>query len=181
MIKTHRLRLAAVGVVGALLALLCTSCVQTVPKVDLQRYLGHWYQPQGYPLPFTAGLVGITADYGLNPDGTVSVHNRGYRGSCSGSLSDIQGVATVADPTTNAKLTVVFPSVPITQYVKGQYWIIGLDKDYQWAVVSDPLKVSLFVLSRTPTLSPPAQAAVNKVLRKQNFNMSRVQNFAACP
>jgi apolipoprotein D and lipocalin family protein len=177
----RRTRRGLLGVAAVVLALVCSACVSTVPRVNLQRYLGHWYQPLGYPQPFTAGLVGITADYGANPDGTVSVHNRGYRGSCSGPVSDIQGTATVTNPPSNSKLTVVFPSVPITQFVKGQYWIIGLDRQYQWAVVSDPLKVSLFVLSRTPTLSRSARAAVDKVLRKQGYDMSRVRSFPACP
>ena len=151
-----------------------------MPRVDLNRYLGHWYQPLGYPQPFTAGLVGITADYGLNQDGTVSVHNRGYRGSCSGPVSDITGTATVEDPRTNSKLSVVFPSVPITQYIKGQYWIIGLDRQYRWAVVSDPLKLSLFVLSRTPQLSPSATRAVERVIRQQGYDLARVKAFPTC-
>jgi apolipoprotein D and lipocalin family protein len=173
-------RRGVLGVVGVVLALVCAACVQTVPKVNVQRYLGHWYQPLGYPQPFTAGLVGITADYALNQDGTLSVHNRGYRGSCSGPVSDIVGTATVTNPPSNSKLTVVFPSVPITQYFKGLYWIIGLDKHYRWAVVSDPYKVSLFVLSRTPTLPPSSRTAVNKVLRQQGYDLSRVRSFATC-
>src|SRR3569623_1649239 len=102
----RRMRLGALGAVGVVLALVCSACVQTVPKVDVQRYLGHWYQPEGYPQIFTAGLVGITAEYGLNPDGTLSVLNRGYRGSCSGPVSDIVGTATVTNPGVNSKLTV---------------------------------------------------------------------------
>ena len=52
----RRTRFGALGVVGLVLVLVCSACVSTVPKVDLQRYLGLWYQPLGYPQPFTAGL-----------------------------------------------------------------------------------------------------------------------------
>ena len=93
--RTTRYRTGVTAVLTTLTLVLCTSCVQTVQRVDLTRYLGLWYQPLGYSLPFTAGLVGITADYGLNPDGTVSVHNRGFRGSCTGPVSEITGIATV--------------------------------------------------------------------------------------
>jgi len=168
-------------IAAAGLALVLTACVSTVPTVDLGRYVGHWYQPKGYEQPFTAGLVGITADYGVNADGTVSVFNRGYRGSCDGPVSDIVGTATVVDTTTNAKLEVRFPSVPITTVVPGQYWIIGLDRDYQWAVVSDSVRASLFVLSRTPQLTPEAAAAVDAIITDQGFDPARVQDFATCP
>ena len=176
-----RIGRASVVVVGIAIALMVSACATTVPKVDLNRYLGHWYQPEGYEQPFTAGLVGITADYGLNADGSVSVYNRGYHDTCAGALSEILGTATVVDPATNAKLEVRFPSVPITTVIPGQYWIVGLDDDYQWAIVTDSLHFSLFVLSRTPELPPAAAATVHDLLVAQGFDLTKVKQFPTCP
>jgi apolipoprotein D and lipocalin family protein len=177
--RSYRTHLATIAVVGC--ALVLSACVTTVPKVDLDRYLGRWYQPEGYEQPFTAGLIGITADYARNSDGTVAVHNRGYRDSCAGAVSEIDGTATVVDTTTNAKLEVRFPSVPITTVIPGQYWIIGLDPDYRWAVVSDSLRASLFVLSRTPQLPADAVPSIDAILDAQGFDRSRIKQFPACP
>jgi apolipoprotein D and lipocalin family protein len=67
----------------------------------------------------------------------------------TGELREIRGFATNNDANTNAQFTVDF-GLPH----KGQYWIIGLDSDYRYAVVSDPSKLSLYILSKTPTLEP---------------------------
>jgi apolipoprotein D and lipocalin family protein len=119
-----------------------------VEYVDVERYMGLWYEIAKYPNFFQGDCAGnTTAEYTLLEDGRVQVLN-----TCLASLPDgpedvIEGTARVVDPQTNAKLKVSFFGP-----FEGDYWIIDLDPDYQWAVVGEPTRTFLWVLSRTPTL-----------------------------
>ncbi|MFN7728797.1 MAG: lipocalin family protein [Bdellovibrio sp.] len=131
--------------------LLCSApalALETVASVDVSRYAGRWYQISRNPLPFEP-LDCACAQQTLTglPNGVVGVYNSCNRGGSSGPMIEIRGTATSNDPVSNAQFTVDF-GLP----QKGQYWIIGLDRDYRWAVVSDPSLRSLYILSKTPIL-----------------------------
>jgi apolipoprotein D and lipocalin family protein len=123
--------------------------LEVVPRVDLQRYLGTWYEIATIPQKFQKGCVGVTAHYSLRPDGAIDVINVCRKGTLDGKESSIRGKAWVVDKTTNAKLKVRF-FWPFT----GAYWIIELGKDYQWAVVGHPDRTYYWILSRTPQMDP---------------------------
>ena len=118
-----------------------------VEHVDLERYLGTWYEIASYPAWFQKNCTGVTAQYGVRDDGLISVVNSCRRGSLEGDLKQATGRAKVVDATTNARLKVSF-FWPFW----GDYWIIDLDPEYRWAVVGVPSRKYLWVLSRTPTL-----------------------------
>ena len=140
-----------------------------VPYVNLSRYVGKWYEIAHYPTPFQANCASSTADYTANADGTIGVFNTCL--AADGSVvSTIDGSASVADPTTNAKLTVTFPSVPFP----ADYWIIDLGQDYEYAVVSDSLRLTLFILSRTPTLDQPTLDGILSRLVDQGYDPARL-------
>lgn len=122
----------------------------TVDQVDLQRYLGTWYEVGSVKQFFSVGLVNVTANYQLNPDGSVRVENRGEYFFDGGPESRIVGNAVALDDTF-ARLNVSFAG-PAASTGPGNYWIVDLDPDYRWAVVSDPTGSSAFLLSRTPTI-----------------------------
>ena len=156
----------------------CAPAPETVPTVDLNRYVGLWYQVAGYPFGPTDGMVGITAEYALREDGKVSVLNRGYMGSFDGPLESIEGVARVVDPESNAKLAVTFPSVFFGLF-EGQYWIIDLDaEDYSYAVVSDPLRFTLFILTREPIVEEAFLDELIADLGARGFDTGRIERFA---
>ena len=150
----------------------CVSLLQpptVVSYVDLTRYVGRWYEIARYPTSFQADCVSSTADYTARPDGTIGVFNTCL--AADGSVvSTIEGSASVVDPKTNAKLTVTFPGVPFP----ADYWIIDLGQDYEYAVVSDPLRLTLFILSRTPTLDQPALDAILSRLGDQGYDPARL-------
>lgn len=126
----------------------------TVAHVDLQRYAGKWYEQASLPMRFTKACVGdTTALYTPQPTGTIAVRNR-----CrteDGSFNQVDGEARQAGEST-AQLEVRFAPgwlswVPM---VWGDYWVIALDKDYQWAMVGAPKADYLWILSRKPQLDP---------------------------
>lgn len=169
-----RLAVCALVVGSASTLVGCPAPPETVPYVDLERYAGLWYQVAGYPFRPSDGLVGITAEYTLQPDGTVRVVNRGFVSDFEGPEDVIEGVARVVDSATNAKLTVSFSEV-LGGLVRGRYWIIALDEaDYSYAVVSDPLRLTLFILSRTPTLEPAVLEQIIDDLTARGFDPDRI-------
>ena len=147
----------------------------TVSPVDLDRYVGLWYQISAYEEFFNRGLVGVTAEYTKNDDGTVKVVYRGFQDTLDGPEQTIEGVARVVDTDTNAKLEVEFPSVPVTRIFKGQYWIVDLDsKDYSYAVVSDSFRSTLFILSRTAQLDSDVYDGILERLQANGFDTSKL-------
>ncbi len=123
--------------------------LEVVDSVDLERYLGRWYEIASYPMYFQKGCTATTADYALREHGLIKVVNRCRKGSLDGKLKEAKGRAKVVDTATNAKLKVSFFG-PFW----GDYWIIDLDPDYQWAVVGGPKRKYLWILSRTPQMDP---------------------------
>jgi len=121
------------------------------PVVDLGSYLGTWYEVGSVKQFFSIGLVNTTAVYSLNPDGSIKVENSGNYFFDNGPESSIVGAALPVDSTNN-KLNVRFFGPPSAN-PPGNYWIVDLDPDYQWAVVSDSTGLSGFLLIRTRTVS----------------------------
>ena len=134
------------------LSFVLSACnIQTVDYVDVPRYMGLWYQIASNPTEFSGDLVGVTAEYSLREDGVVDVKNSGFLGSFAGPLIQIEGEAVVFDTETNASLIVNFPGQP--QSTEPNYLIVILDEiDYQYAVVTNPMGESLFILNRSPQM-----------------------------
>jgi apolipoprotein D and lipocalin family protein len=121
--------------------------LEVVESVDLDRYLGRWYEIASYPAWFQKNCTAVTADYSLRDDGVIEVVNSCRKDSLDGKLKQSKGRAKVVDRETNAKLKVSFFG-PFW----GPYWIIDLDPEYQWAVVGAPNRKYLWILSRTPQM-----------------------------
>jgi lipocalin len=121
------------------------------PVVDVQRYLGTWYEVGSVRQFFSIGLVNTTAVYTDNGDGTIGVENSGNYFFNNGPQVSIFGTAVSVDAT-NDKLNVTFFGPP-SATPPGNYWIVDLAPDYSWAVVSDPSGLTGFLLSRTRTVS----------------------------
>lgn len=156
-------------------ALFLAGCriVDTVPFVDVPRYMGVWYQIAANEVAFNEGLVGVTAEYTLLDDGSVEVYNRGYLDTLDGEVSDIVGNATIWDEETNSKLKVVFPGAPDLPYPN--YLIVILDDvDYQYAVVTDPFEYTLFILSRTPQMDDNTYAMILGELEALDVDASKL-------
>lgn len=149
---------------------------QPVPSLDIQRYLGDWYQIASVPQWFELLCVrNTTANYRLNTNGTVRVSNR-----CTtpwGGGITAQGNARVVDNVTGAKLQVTFNRFGDTWLYpsNANYIVIGLGEDYDWAVITDSARTSGFVLSRSVTLAPEQRAGVLDSLTANGINPCRLQ------
>lgn len=134
--------------------------LQTVPSVDVERYMGSWYEIAAFPQRFQKGCTGTTASYGLRSDGEVDVVNRCFLESLEGEEKVAEGRARVVDKVSNAQLEVSF-FWPFW----GDYWIIELDDEYQYAVVGHPSRDYLWILSRSPHMEESLYQAILNRLR----------------
>ena len=139
--------------------------LETVPFVDVERYMGKWYEIASYPTFFNSRCTATTAEYTLQDDGTVRVVNECSIGDPSGRVNRIEGTARVVNEATNAELEVRF-----FLFGQGDYWIIDLDESYQWAVVGDPRRTTLFILSRTPALEDDVYQGILSRVREKCYD-----------
>lgn len=152
----------------ALLALLAASGdLQVVPKVDLNRYQGRWYEIARLPNRFERKCVSdVTATYSLKPDGKVRVVNECREADGGRNVAD--GTAKVRDkngPNSRLRVTFFWPFY-------GDYQIMQLDPEYRWVLVGTPDRKYLWILSRTPKLEKPVIDRLLGAAKTQGFNVS---------
>jgi len=141
------------------------TTVTTVKSVDLQRYAGTWYELASYPQFFEKGCTNVKATYTAKP-GYIEVYNQSIK---KGKVNDIKGKAFVVDNSGNAKLKVQF-----FWPFKGNYWIIDLADDYSWALVSDPKRKTLWILSRTPKMEETLYESLIAKLVERGFEKDKI-------
>ena len=143
--------------------------LEVVPHVDLERYLGTWYEIARFPFRFQEGCVATQATYTLLENGKIGVLNQCRKRGFDGDLSTAKGKAWVADKETNAKLKIRF-FWPFS----GDYWIIDLGENYDYAVVSQPNRKYLWILSRTPQMDGTLYDQILERLRRQHYDVSKL-------
>lgn len=137
-----------------LLLMYNTSCTQrdidkeTVKTLDLNRYMGKWFEVARIDHRFEHQLVGVITEYTLLPNGEIQVENSGYWGDFSGSFKRAKGKAKMVDPSKPGKLKVTF-----FLWFYAEYNIMELDENnYNYALVGSNTSEYLWLLSRTPQL-----------------------------
>jgi apolipoprotein D and lipocalin family protein len=160
---------ALCGCAGTTTSRLRLPPLQTVAHVELGRYVGTWYEIASFPQRFQAGCTGTTATYAVRQDGDIDVLNRCRLGSLDGEEKSAKGRARLVDRATGAKLEVSF-----FRPFWGDYWIIDLGEDYQYAVVGHPGRDYLWILSRTPTMADPTYRGILSRLDGQGYQTSRL-------
>ncbi|WP_197712803.1 lipocalin family protein [Polynucleobacter necessarius] len=150
--------------------------VKTIASLDVPRYLGTWYEIAKFPNWFQKKCVSNTkAVYAAKPDGNLRVLN-----SCKtagGETSEAEGLARQIGGKDSPKLEVRFAPewLSFLPMVWGDYWVIDLDTQYQVAVVSDPRREYLWVLSRTPQIDPTVYADLLQRLKQQQFDIQKLE------
>lgn len=156
-------------------ALLLSACAhrlpldsQPMPQVDLSRYMGRWHEIARYTQFFERGCRDVTADYALRPDGKVDVANTCRKGEPP-KVKTARAVGWSADPS-NSRLKVRF-SWPFA----GDYWIIGLDPQYRWAMVGSPRKDCFWLLAREPKLDAAIENQLFEQARRLGYDPARFE------
>jgi apolipoprotein D and lipocalin family protein len=142
--------------------------LQTASYVDVNRYLGKWYDIASIPQRFSKDCTNTTAEYALDKRGDLSVLNKCI---VDGELSVARGTAKIKDKLTNAKLEVQF-----FWPFKGKYWIMEIGDNYEYALVGHPDRTYFWFLSRTPDISDAFYNNVMlRVQQKYGYRLNKIQ------
>ncbi|WP_322891519.1 MULTISPECIES: lipocalin family protein [unclassified Yoonia] len=138
------------------------------------RFLGTWYEVARYPVPFEAGCVGVTAEYGALPDGRISVRNT-CRNPDGSVRSVIEGSAGIVGP---GRLKVSFPSLP---FGEADLWVLWADETYRTVVLGAPDGRSGWILNRDPVIPADRLAAARGMLAFNGYDLSRLMPVPPVP
>ncbi len=142
--------------------------IQTVSVLDLDRYLGSWYEIGRYQHGFEKNLVGVKAEYAKREDGRIQVVNSGLKKSLDGKLTQVRAVAWRPDEKQAGRLKVKFFGL-----FTGDYLVIGLDEQhYQWAVVGNDSRTFLWFLSRTPAVETAVLENMKSIALRKGYDLS---------
>jgi apolipoprotein D and lipocalin family protein len=177
----YSLRQCVATVLFSMVASVATAQTQlpplkTVTSVDVPRYMGTWHEIAKYPNWFQRKCASSTqATYNLQTNGRVQVLNRCKNDK--GEWIDALGEALQIGGPTSAQLKVRFAPewLSFLPLVWGDYWIIELDPDYQWVVVSEPKREYLWILSRTPQMPAATYKALLDKLQERGFDLKRIE------
>ncbi len=142
--------------------------LQTVAGVELDKYTGRWFEIARLPARFEKDCDSdVTATYTLRADGKVDVLNQCRK--ANGEMKKAHGTAKVVDETTNAKLKVSF-----LWPIYGDYWILELGDHYEYAVVGEPSRKYVWILSRSPRMDESLYQSLLGKIAAQGFDSSRM-------
>lgn len=142
----------------------------TVKQLNLNRYMGKWYEIARFPHSFEKNLVGVTATYSLRENGKIKVVNEGYKNTLDGRHSIAEGKAKVPNKNDEpGKLKVAF-----FWNFYADYYVLELDKDYQWAMIGSSSDKYFWILSRTPQMDSKTYEMLLEKARKRGYNLKKL-------
>ncbi|RVW97600.1 Temperature-induced lipocalin-1 [Vitis vinifera] len=151
--------------------------MEVVRGIDLQRYMGRWYEIASFPSFFQPkNGINTRATYTLEADGTtVRVLNETWSDV---KRSYIEGTAYKADPKSDqAKLKVKFyvpPFLPIIPVV-GDYWVLFLDEEYQYALIGQPSRKYLWILCRQTHMDEEIYEMLVEKAKEVGYDVSKLR------
>jgi apolipoprotein D and lipocalin family protein len=145
----------------------------TVAKVDLDRYLGTWFEVARLPNlegdGFGRHCVDVTATYSKRPDGLIGVRTVACNAKAGMRRTEVSGTARPVNPG-GSKLVLTF-----FRLLRGDHWVVGLDPDYRWALVGTPSRRRLWLMSRTPRLDPADYDRAMAIAAAQGYAAAQVR------
>jgi len=140
-----------------------------VKELKIDRYLGKWYEISRFDHTFERGLVGVTASYSIREDGKIKVVNSGYKKTLDGQKSEVNGKAKIPDPRVPSKLKVSF-----FWFFYADYFVLELDKNYQWAVIGSSSDNYLWILCRTPQMEKSLYDELLDKIKSRGYDVKKL-------
>jgi len=170
-------KLAGVAAAAAALAVSLATAkppVHVVDKLDLSRYAGTWFEVARLPNKLQAQCrYDVTATYRPKADGTVTVLNRCV--DADEHFKVAVGRATPLDgDAARLRLSYVPDWLGWWPGTHSDHWVVMLDDDYRYAVVSDSTRTSLWILSRAPSLDMATYEGIVSRLRAQRYPVDQL-------
>ncbi|MBU0691390.1 lipocalin family protein [bacterium] len=148
--------------------------LRAAADIDIERYMGTWYEIARLPNWFQKKCAGdVTAAYTLQDNGTILVVNRCRK--AGGQMVQAEGLAKQANmngPNTKLKVRFAPAFLSFLPFVWGNYWIIDLAPDYRYAVIGEPDRKYLWILSRSPAMDEITLQTVLDKVREQGYDLT---------
>lgn len=128
--------------------------------IELNKYLGKWYEIARFDHSFERDMQNVTAEYKLLPNGNIKVINSGYR----------DGVYRVADGKAKTTDTSGLLRVSFFMNFYSDYRVLMVDKNYEYALVGSSSPKYLWILSRTPHLDETTLQKIIDVAEQKGYN-----------
>ena len=141
--------------------------VTAVQNFEKDKYLGKWYEIARFDFRFERNLDNTTAEYSLNPDGTIKVLNKGYNFKKQ-MWDSAEGKAKFVGSESEARLKVSF----FGPFYAG-YNVVDIDKDYQTALVYGSSTKYIWILSRTKTIDNATKNRLLEKAKKDGYDVSQ--------
>ena len=136
----------------------------TVQPIDLNRYLGHWYEIARFDHPFERGIYYSMARYTMREDGKIDVLNTGIK---DGRAEEATAIAKTTDVPGLLRVSFFGPFF-------SDYRIMMIDSDYQYALVGGSNEKFLWILSRTPQLDEAVKASILGEADRRGYDINRL-------
>jgi apolipoprotein D and lipocalin family protein len=146
------------------------DAMRTVNNVDIEQYMGTWYEIARFPHSFERNLVGVTASYKLKSNGNVEVINQGYLHTLTGKHKKTKAFAKIPNANEPGKLKVYF-----FWPFGADYLILDLDSQYQWALVGSSSPNYLWILSRSPQMDPILYQEIVSKAKQLGYNVDKLE------
>jgi len=143
--------------------------LDTVDSLNLNQYLGRWYEIARYQKRFEKNIVGATAEYSLRDDGRIGVVNSGFKKSLDGKYTSVKAVAWRSDDAIPGALKVKFFGLFTSDYL-----VFGLDDEYKWALVGNNERDSLWFLSRSHEVSEEIMTTMQSIAIEEGYDLSEL-------
>lgn len=143
---------------------------ETVPYVDLERFMGDWYVIAVIPTPFEKGAVNGVENYSLNKDGTIQVRYTFRKGSLEGKKKVMYQKGWIYNSETNADWR-VRPVWPL----KLPYYILELDEDYSYTVIGTNNYKYLWIMARKPAMEKTVYDEIVKRMGQRGYDTEKIQ------
>jgi lipocalin len=141
----------------------------TVSELNVERYMGTWYEIARFQHSFEKDLVGVTATYSLRDDGKIDVVNAGFKHTLDGEYKEAKGKAKIPNPDEPGKLKVAF-----FLFFYAAYNIMELDDDYQQVLIGSSSPDYLWILSRTPQLDEATYLQLVDEAKDRGYDTSKL-------
>jgi apolipoprotein D and lipocalin family protein len=167
--RTFPLRAVLFAVALATIGCTAEAPLEVAPMVDLNRFQGKWYEVASLPRETQASCYGTTSFYSQASDGSFQFVNQCNVESGTGPVRTVTMKATVPDKSVPAKLAIDVGGF------SGDYWILDVGADYEYAVVGHPTRLYLWIMSRTPTLDSDTLQGILDRAQSKRFDTSKLQ------
>ncbi len=160
---------------SALAATLLSGCagnppMETVERVDLDRFMGDWYVIANIPTFIEKNAHNALETYALNDDGTIATTFTFREGGFDGPLKIYKPKGFVKDTDSNALwgMQFVWP-------VKADYRVVYLDADYQQTIIGRQARDYVWVMARSPSISDVGYRELVDEVERLGYDVSKLQ------